>query len=181
MHLREIITASIREFLKENKNYSSNVKITSIGNEEDEREELNKKLNIINKYFPFNSVSGEYNSENGVELYFDNDIRIYGQFNEEPFDVNMVIDNNNYVVDIHPFDGMGGFNAILFDKYIKEIHKEENSISLVIAHEGYAVKSISFNKNELGNYKTYLVEGTQIEGKTLGKTQNGEKPFREKN
>jgi hypothetical protein len=75
---------------------------------------------------------------------------------------------------------MGGFADYTFEKKIQSIYNEENTVSLVIGHEGYAVKSFSVNKSELDELKIYLVNGTQIEGKTLGETFNGKKEFIEK-
>jgi hypothetical protein len=180
MELKKFIVTTIREYLNENKSYSNTIKFETHGEYKIEIEDLNDKLNIINKYFPFNEVSGYYDGEEGTELFFDNNIKIKGTFNNEPFNVNMIVDNNKYVIDIHPFDGMGGFSNYAFEEDIKSIYNEENTISLVIGQDGYAVKSFSVNKTQLDELKIYLVNGTQIEGKILGKTLNGEKDFREK-
>jgi hypothetical protein len=180
MELRKFIKTTIREYLNENKSYANKIKFETNGDYEIEIQDLNDKLNIINKYFPFNNVSGYYNDYEGTELFFDNHIKIYGKFNNEPFDVTMTIGNNEYEIDIHPFDTMGGFADYTFEKKIQSIYNEENTVSLVIGHEGYAVKSFSVNKSELDELKIYLVNGTQIEGKTLGETFNGKKEFIEK-
>jgi hypothetical protein len=74
----------------------------------------------------------------------------------------------------------GGFDNYTFEKDIKSIYNEENTISLVIGYDGYAVKSFSVNKSQLDELKTYLVNGTQIEGKILGETYNGKKKYIEK-
>ena len=180
MELRKFIATTIREYLNENMEYSNNVKFLTSGDLDIEKETLIIQLNIINKYFPFKSVSGKYDSESGVDLYFDNGIQISGKFNNEPFIVNIKINNNEYKFDIYPFNTMGGLDDNLLEKYVEEIYKEENSISLVIGHEGYGIKSITLTKNELNDYKIYLVNGTQIEGKILGVTLSGKKDFSEK-
>jgi len=179
MQSKKFIKTTIREYLSENKSYSNNIKFETIGDYEIEIQDLNNKLNIINKYFPFNNVSGYYNTDEGTNLFFDDNIEIKGVFNTEPFIVSMILGNNKYDIDIHPFDTMGGFANYTFEKEIKSIYNEENTISLVIGHEGYAVKSYSVDKSKLHELKTYLVNGTQIEGKILGKTSNGEKDYRE--
>lgn len=176
-YLRKSITSTIRKYLNESKSYSNNVKFEPSGDYE--IEDLNKKLDIINRYFPFSNVHGYYNDESGAELFFDNNIKIKGVFNSEPFIVSMSVNDNKYDIDIHPFDSMGGFSDYSFEKYIKSIYNEENTISLVIGHEGYAVKSFSINKSNINELNIYIVNGTQIEGKVLGETYNGRKQYNE--
>lgn len=178
MGLRKFIK-NISEYLNENKTYSNEIKFETHGDYEIEIKDLNSKLNIINKYFPFNNVSGYYNYE-GTELSFDNNIEIKGVFSNEPFDVNMIIGVNEYKIDIHPFDTMGGFDNYIFEDIVKSIRNEENSISLIIGQEGYAIKSFTVNKSEFDDLKIYVVNGTQIEGKLLGKTYGGKREYKEK-
>jgi len=178
--LREFVEKIVNEVLNENKLFSNKIKFETAGDYEIEIKDLNDKLNIINKYFPFNNVSGYYSDYDGIELFFDNNIKIKGVFNNEPFNVSMVIGNNEYEINIHPYDTMGGFEDNTFEKDIQSIYNEENTISLVIGQEGYAIKSFSVNKSQLDELKIYLVNGTQIEGKTLGDTLNGKKEYREK-
>jgi hypothetical protein len=180
MKLREIIKTTIHEYLNESKSYSNKIKFETNGDYEIEIQELNSKLNIIDKYFPFNNVSGYYDTEEGTELSFDDNIKIKGSFNNEPFNVTIIIGNNEYEIDIHPWGSMGDFDHYTFEKDIKSIYNEENTISLVIGYDGYAVKSFSVNKSQLDELKTYLVNGTQIEGKILGETYNGKKEYIEK-
>jgi hypothetical protein len=172
------IKTSIHGFLNESNSY--NIKFETNGDYEIEVKILTNKLNIINKYFPFNNVTGYYIDDTGTELNFDNDIIIKGTFDEEHFNVHMMIGDIQYDINIHPFDGMGGFSDNIFEENIKIIYNEENTISLVLSHEGYAVKSYSINKLELSELKIFLVNGTQIEGKTLGKTINAKQNYREK-
>lgn len=74
---------------------------------------------------------------------------------------------------------MGGFDIDSFENDIRSIHNEEDVISLVIGHEGYSVKSYTIKKSELDDYKVYIVNGTQIEGKILGKTINNIKSYKQ--
>lgn len=171
------IKTNIIEYLKEN--YSNRIKFDTEGDYSVEIKDLNTKLDIINKYFPFSDVTGYYNSNSGVELFFDNDIKIKGVFKEEPFNVDMFIGDNTYTIDIHRFDTMGGFDNDSFENDIRSIHNEEDVISLVIGHEGDAIKSYTIKKSELDDYKVYLVNGTQIEGKPLGKTINNIKSYKQ--
>jgi hypothetical protein len=171
------IKTNIIEYLKEN--YSNRIKFDTEGDYSIEIKDLNTKLDIINKYFPFNNVTGYYDTSIGVELFFDNDIKIKGVFKEEPFNVDMFIGDNTYTIDIHRFGDMGGFDNDSFENDIKLIHNEEDVISLVIGHEGDAIKSYTFKKSESDDYKVYLVNGTQIEGKPLGKTINGKKSYKQ--
>jgi hypothetical protein len=39
---------------------------------------------------------------------YDDNIKIKGSFNNEPFNVTIIIGNNEYEINIHPFDSMGG-------------------------------------------------------------------------
>jgi hypothetical protein len=145
-----------------------------------EKEELKQKLDIIKKYFPFNNVTGYYDAVRGVELTFDNNIEVKGVFNREPFLVSFSVNGNLYEIDIHPFDTLGGFDNLKFEADIKMVQKEEDTVSLVIGHDGYAEKSISVRKADLDNLKIYLVCGTQVEGKLLGLTAYGTGDFKEK-
>lgn len=173
----DFIKTNIIEYLKEN--YSNRIKFDTSGDYDIEIKDLNNKLDIINKYFPFIDVNGYYNTDSGVELFFDNGIKIKGVFKDEPFIVDMYIGDNKYTIDIHRFDTMGGFDNNSFENDIRSIHNEEDVISLVIGHEGYSVKSYTIKKSELDDYKVYLVNGTQIEGKILGETINGKKSYKQ--
>lgn len=128
---------------------------------------LQEKLALIQKYFPFNSVDGIYDTELLIDLNFDNGIELKGEFNHEPFNINMVIGDTVYELNIHPYDSMGGFNETDFEESLKNIYKLENSVSLVICHEGYAVKSFMINKLVLDDYQFIVVKGDQLEGKLL--------------
>lgn len=136
----DFIKTNIIEYLKEN--YSNRIKFDTSGDYDIEIKDLNNKLDIINKYFPFNDVNGYYNTDSGVELFFDNGIKIKGVFKDEPF-----------IVDIHRFDTMGCFDNNSFENDIRSIHNEEDVISLVIGHEGYSVKSYTIKKSELDDYR----------------------------
>jgi hypothetical protein len=144
-----------------------NVNFYTPGEYDVEIKELFHKLKIINKYFPFSEVKGKYNSENSVELDFDNDISINGLINSEPHIVTMKIENKDYEIDIHPYDSMSGFDYITFENSIKRILKQVNSLSLIIEHDGYAVKSISIDKNQLNDFKFIITHSFQIENKLI--------------
>lgn len=144
------------------------------------QEDLNNKLIIINKYFPFKKVEGVYDGENGsINLTFDNGVSIVGYYGQEPFISKFRLDGNEYEFDEHPFDGLGGLDTKEYEESIKGIYQEENFISLVVSHDGYASTSITIPKQDLEKYKFNLVKGTQIEGKILGETKMGKGSIKE--
>lgn len=162
-------------FLKENinTNYIENVDYETEGDIEYERPIFISQLDMIYKYFPFTKVSGHYTTYN-THLIFDT-FEIKGVFEQEPFMVEFIIDDNIYNFDIHPFDGMGGLDISSFENNIKQIKNELDSVSIVITNDLYATKSITLRKDELDDYEIYIVDGTQIEGKQLGVTTFSDK------
>lgn len=165
----KFLPTTFQEFLNESESltFRNNTKFYTGGDEEYEMEDYLTKLELINRYFPFGEVSGTYNTEEGVNLQFDNGIEIVGKFINEPWKVSMIIDSTTYTLDIHPTDGMGGFYEKGFIESLERISDEQNKVSIVIESDGYAERSITINKNDLENYKVYIVKGTQIEGKLL--------------
>jgi hypothetical protein len=165
----------ILKHLKEQASYSNNVEIKNSSDYEITQRDLVSKLDIINKYFPFESVDGYYDEEEGLDLTFDNGIKIYGKFSGEPFIVDFISNDFSYEIDIHPFGVMGELDANVFEENIKSIYISENKISIVITNEdGWAEGSITIDKDQLAGWRIVLVEGEQIKGKLVGKTQYGE-------
>ncbi len=162
-------------FLNENLNkYTNNVIFETPGDYEYEHQILVLQLDTIYKYFQFSIVKGYYKSEEGTHLIFDN-FEIKGGFDEEPFIVEFLINDNIYNFDIYPLDSMGGFDISIFENNIKQIKNEMDTVSIVISNDLYATKSITMNKEELDDYEIYIVDGTQIEGKRVGMTTLSDK------
>jgi hypothetical protein len=171
---------SFQNFLNENKetdSYSNTIEFKTLGDYEIEIEDLYTQLDIINKYFPFKSVSGIYDTEVGVNLKFDNGIQIKGKFIYNPlffdFIVDFMIKDKTYDFIIYPVAELGGLNSKRFEEEIKKIYEIENFVSIVIANQGYAAASITINKNDIENYKILLVDGVQVEGKRLDDEYRG--------
>jgi hypothetical protein len=171
---------SFQNFLNENKeteSYSNTIEFKTEGEYDIEIEDLHTQLDIINKYFPFKSVSGIYDTEVGVNLKFDNGIQIKGKFIDDPFFVDFIVDfiinDKIYDLKIYPFAELGGLDSKTFEEGIKNIYEIQNLVSIVIANQGYAAASITINKNELEDYKILLVDGVQVEGKRLDDESRG--------
>ena len=168
---------NFQSFLNENQeteSYSNTIDFKTAGEYEIEIEDLYTQLDIINKYFPFKSVSGIYDTEVGVNLKFDNGIQIKGKFEEDiddplfsDFIVDFMIKDKTYDLKIYPFAELGGLDSKRFEEGIKKIYEIQNLVSIVIANQGYAAASITINKNDLEDYKIHLVDGVQVEGKLL--------------
>lgn len=152
------------------------VRFETGGDYEDDYQIFNQKLNIINKYFSFETAKGYYIIDKALELYLDKDIRIIGVIEEEPYIVNFIYRNRDYHIDIHPHDSMGGFDNYIFEEQIKSIYEQVNTISLVLVHDGYAVFSKHIKISELGDYKFVVVDGDQMEGKLIKLPILGEVP-----
>ena len=138
------------------------------------------RLDIINKYFPFNNVSGRTAWEEGiVDLSFDDGkITIKGKYvpNEDIMPSTFSIDDESYKFNWHPFDGMGSINMEKFESEIKSIYEDTHGFSLCLSHEGYSLfnigddfKSEEEALNKLKEYEITLVKGKQMEGKLLKK------------
>jgi hypothetical protein len=171
---------SFQNFLNENKeteSYSNTIEFKTEGEYDIEIEDLHTQLDIINKYFPFKSVSGIYDTEVGVNLKFDNGIQIKGKFIDDPFFVDFIVDfiinDKIYDLKIYPFAELGGLDSKTFEEGIKNIYEIQNLVSIVIANQGYAAASITINKNDLEDYKILLVDGVQVEGKRLDDESRG--------
>jgi hypothetical protein len=171
---------SFQNFLNENKeteSYSNTIEFKTEGDYDIEIEDLHTQLDIINKYFPFKSVSGIYDTEVGVNLKFDNGIQIKGKFIDDPrfvdFIVDFIINDKIYDLKIYPFAELGGLDSKTFEEEIKNIYEIKNLVSIVIANQGYAAASITINKNDLEDYKILLVDGVQVEGKRLDDESRG--------
>ncbi len=72
-------------------------------------------------------------------------------------------------------DSMGGFNDTQFENDIKEIYENENTYTLVIGHESYAIQNLKSGSLDdinkaITEYKLYVVKGVQLDGKQLGDT-----------
>lgn len=137
-----------------------------------------KKLDIIKKYFPFSKVVGKtIYGDAMVDFKFDNNITIKGTWNTEDDTLisDFTIDQTVYRINYHPFDSMGGFNDTQFENDIKEIYENENTYTLVIGHESYAIQNLKSGSLDdinkaITEYKLYVVKGVQLDGKQLGDT-----------
>lgn len=180
--IKKLINNELLNLLLEEKGYQNNVVIKSQSSDDDydeEVEEVETKLDIINSYFPFESVEGVYDLESGVDLKFDNGIEIHGKYNNEPFIIDFIVNGKKYEFDIHPFGGLGELDVKKFTDGIEAIYEQENVISLVISNNGYGLKSLIINnKSLLDDYEIVLVDGIQYEGKQLGDTKYGERPYK---
>jgi hypothetical protein len=136
------------------------------------------KLDIIEKYFPFDHVYGVIEYESGlVDLNFDN-FSIKGNYDStsETLPCKFDIEGLNYDFNYHTHGSMGRTDLIDFEKEIKRIHDNETSFTLCLGEEQEAIICLGNFKNEkeafikLNNIGFYLVKGIQIEGKQLGKT-----------
>ncbi len=175
---------SFQNFLNEKQetdSYSNTIDFKTEGDYEIEIEDLYTQLDIINKYFPFKSVSGIYDTEVGVNLKFDNGIQIKGKFIDDPlffdFIVDFMIKDKTYDLKIYPFAELGGLDSKRFEEEIKRIYEIQNFVSIVIANQGYVAASITINKNDLEDYKILLVDGVQVEGKRLDDEYRGTNPI----
>ena len=136
----KFISTTLNEYLNENNTYSNDIELLTSGEYDLDMEDLNHKLNIINKYFPFKYVKGKIDTEEYIDISFDNAMSIIGNTDKEPYIVKFNIGNNVYDLDIHPHNSMGGFDNKIFEHNIELIHNNENCISIVISKGGYADK-----------------------------------------
>ena len=156
-----------------------NVKIDGGGGDQEHAiKDDHDRLDIINKYFPFNTVSGKTSWEEGiVDLSFDDGrMTIKGQYitGEDIMPSTLSIGEESYDFNWHPYDGMGGTNIEEFEREIKSIYEDTQAFSLCLSHEGYSVFNIGDNfkseeeaLNKLKEYQITLVKDVQMEGKRL--------------
>jgi hypothetical protein len=181
MKIKNLINEIYNEVLNEQTKPIIDVKIEGFQDIEDWEEEVQETLEIINKYFPFNKVTGTY-SPYHTDFTFDNGMKIKGKYEEEPYNVKLTFNNGNtYILDIYPINGLGSFDKWTFENEIKAIYSDINSVSIVIGHEGYDMSSITVDKRNLNEYDIYLVDGIQLKGKLIGKTVFGEKNYKKLN
>jgi len=180
MIIKNLINEVYNEVLNEQTKPIIDVEIEDFDDPENVEEDVQSILEIINKYFPFNKVTGTY-SPYHTDFTFDNGMRIKGEYEEEPYNVNLTINDKTYVIDIHPHGSLGGFDNKTFENEIKAIYSDINSVSVIIGHEGYAMSSITVDKRNLNEYDIFLVDGIQLKGKLIGKTVFGEKNYKKLN
>jgi hypothetical protein len=149
--------------------YENLVKFETEGDYEYEYEVFISKLDEIYNLFPFKSAYGTYNCHGEINIVFSNFNKLFGTINSEPFNITFLVNNNEYVLDIHPFDRMGGLYLAKFIDSLYKIYNEENLVSLVISLDGYAVKSLKIHKRDLEYYKFSILNGVQEEGKRINR------------
>jgi hypothetical protein len=143
------------------------------------KDEVNLLLTTIHKYFKFDYISGSFSNEEGINAKLDNGIKLISDLSKAS--IKIILGNGNiYYVEFIGDLTDNKMSLKRLEEEIQNIYNQENYISLVIGENAYAVKSISFDKKYLENYKIYIVEGVQIEGKKIGETEFGESSYAEK-
>lgn len=143
--------------------------------------EDHKKLDIINKYFPFAEISGKSDWQPGIiNLSFDEGrFTIKGEYNDNESIMPSILTINdsgesyNYKFNWHSYNAGGGTNFEDFENEIKNIYENYNTFSLVVANENYGVFNIGEFKteeealNKLKECSIILERGKHVEGKLL--------------
>jgi hypothetical protein len=179
------VKTKFKDFLNENNN-EVNKKYQEVEFDVDDEnliEDTYKRLDIIDKHFPFNNVIGKV-ANDWIKLFFDNDrIRIEGDYNEDTETLlatfKMPDEEFDFEFSYHRFGPMGGADLEDFNKEItivKWAYDDKEKYSFVMGKEGYATHVLKVGAKEdaldtLREYNIYLVKGTQIEGKQVGITK----------
>ena len=162
-----------------------NVFVNLLDNDDDILKDETTKLSLINKSFPFTSVSGMINVENStVELSFINsetkkNFTIIGNWNEKTDSLDSIfsteLSDTKCMFNYHPFGSLGGFNDAKFLYDIMQIHTRLETYSIVVAHESYGIYTLDklLSKEEAENkieeFKIQIVQGVHLDGKLIDK------------
>jgi hypothetical protein len=159
-----------------NEGLYDNVKVEG-GDQDQAIEEDHRRLNIIAKYLPFNSVTGYTKWEEGlVHLIFDDGrMTIDGKYisGEDIMPSTLTIGDEQFEFNWHPWGQMGSTDFDQFEKEIKEIKESIGKWTVSVTHEGYAIFNIGeFSSEEealkkVKEYNISLIKGKQMDGKLI--------------
>jgi hypothetical protein len=168
------------KYIKKFENLYNNSNIKFDVEDDSEIEEINLKLNIINKYFPFNEVSGTVSYTNGiVYLIFNNgEFIISGKYDEKTeTQPSIFLKNEDEITfNFHKFSKLSGADLKDFENEIKNIKDNIDKYTICVENEGYAifnmcvVDSLEEAIKKIDDYKISIVKGSQVEGKIINKT-----------